>query len=63
MRAERAVHINASWIQLVPHRAIADSRTISTCKQHGIPCPSIARKVRDSDFTDFDYILAMDQSK
>lgn len=42
--------------------ATANPRTIQTCKQHGIPCTSIARKVRDSDFTDFDYILAMDQS-
>ncbi|TIB74735.1 LMWPc-domain-containing protein [Wallemia mellicola] len=40
----------------------ADDRTIATLQKHGIPMNSLARKVRQNDFQEFDYILAMDGS-
>ncbi|TIA90842.1 hypothetical protein E3P99_01380 [Wallemia hederae] len=40
----------------------ADDRTISTLAKHGIKMDSLARKVRQSDFNEFDHILAMDGS-
>lgn len=40
----------------------ADRRMQQTAKSHGVHLPSRARKVRFSDFTEFDYILAMDRS-
>ncbi|EOR01534.1 hypothetical protein E3P92_00526 [Wallemia ichthyophaga] len=40
----------------------ADERTISTLLNHGITMDSLARKVRQSDFNEFDHILAMDGS-
>lgn len=40
----------------------ADERTISTLLKHGIKMESLARKVRQSDFHEFDHILAMDGS-
>ncbi|TXT15696.1 hypothetical protein VHUM_00199 [Vanrija humicola] len=40
----------------------ADPRTIAVCKKNKVPINCIARRVRDSDFDEFDYILAMDQS-
>ncbi|KAI8965205.1 phosphotyrosine protein phosphatases I [Daldinia sp. FL1419] len=40
-----------------------DSRTMSTLEDHGITnYTHTARKLRDSDFRDFDYIFAMDNS-
>ncbi|KAI5860042.1 LMWPc-domain-containing protein [Durotheca rogersii] len=40
-----------------------DSRTLSTLEDHGITdYVHAARKLRDSDFRDFDYIFAMDNS-
>ncbi|KAI1488287.1 protein-tyrosine phosphatase [Biscogniauxia mediterranea] len=39
-----------------------DSRTLSTLADHGITnYTHTARRIRDSDFRDFDYIFAMDQ--
>ncbi|KAL1958538.1 hypothetical protein VTO42DRAFT_4402 [Malbranchea cinnamomea] len=38
-----------------------DSRTVSTLKSHSITCRHSARQVNKGDFTDFDYILAMDE--
>ncbi|MEO1448194.1 MAG: low molecular weight protein-tyrosine-phosphatase [Bacteroidota bacterium] len=40
----------------------ADRRMQQVAKSHGVDLPSRARKVRFSDFTEFDYILAMDHS-
>ncbi len=40
----------------------ADPRMLSTAAHHGIELPSRARKVRPQDFSEFDYILAMDES-
>jgi len=40
----------------------ADERTIATCRKHKIPISCTARKVTQSDFSQFDYILAMDTS-
>lgn len=40
----------------------ADERTIATLQKHGIPMNSLARKVRQNDFQEFDHILAMDGS-
>jgi len=41
-----------------------DPRTISACKKAGFSIIDIpkARKIRQSDFTEFDYILCMDES-
>lgn len=38
----------------------ADSRSIAVGERHGVAVPSISRKVRDSDFEEFDLIVAMD---
>lgn len=38
-----------------------DRRTLSTLKAHGIQTSQQARQVRYEDFTQFDYILAMDR--
>jgi protein-tyrosine phosphatase len=40
----------------------ADPRTRKIGARHGIEVTSLARPVRDSDFTEFDLILAMDRS-
>lgn len=40
----------------------ADRRMQATAARHGVALPSRARKVRMSDFSEFDYILAMDDS-
>ena len=40
----------------------ADARMRQTAAKHGVDLPSRARKVKESDFRNFDYILAMDQS-
>ncbi len=39
-----------------------DRRMQQTADAHGIHLPSIARQLRDDDFHEFDYILAMDSS-
>jgi len=38
----------------------ADPRSCAVAKKYGIGLPSRARKVRRSDFTEFDYLIAMD---
>ena len=40
----------------------ADSRMRSAAKRRGIEITSISRPIKPSDFTDFDLILAMDNS-
>lgn len=40
-----------------------DLSTIAVCKKHGVPVHCVARRVEAADYTKFDYILAMDQSK
>ncbi|MEM7370528.1 MAG: low molecular weight protein-tyrosine-phosphatase [Bacteroidota bacterium] len=40
----------------------ADSRMRQTAGKYGIDLPSRSRPVKDSDFRNFDYILAMDES-
>ena len=40
----------------------ADPRMREIAAKHGVELPSRARKVKDSDFRHFDYILAMDES-
>lgn len=40
----------------------ADARMRETAGKHGINLPSRSRPVKDSDFRNFDYILAMDES-
>lgn len=37
-----------------------DDRTIATCKRNGIPIAGVSRKLRNSDFFDFDYIFGME---
>ncbi|MEZ4826118.1 MAG: low molecular weight protein-tyrosine-phosphatase [Bacteroidia bacterium] len=39
-----------------------DPRMRTTAASHGVRLPSRARQVKNSDFQDFDYILAMDRS-
>ncbi|KAI8991526.1 protein-tyrosine phosphatase [Mycotypha africana] len=39
-----------------------DSRSVSTCKAHGVPVKHHARKVSKNDFEEFDYVLCMDES-
>lgn len=39
-----------------------DSRSSATCKRHGVPVNSRARKVTKADYSKFDYILCMDES-
>jgi len=39
-----------------------DYRTISTCKKHHIPIDHSARQVKVADFSEFQYILAADES-
>lgn len=39
-----------------------DARMQETAKRHNIPLPSRARKAKQSDFAEYDYILAMDES-
>lgn len=38
----------------------ADERTVEVCRRHGVPISCVARRLRPSDYTSFDYILAMD---
>ncbi|KAI6108460.1 phosphotyrosine protein phosphatase I superfamily [Pisolithus croceorrhizus] len=39
-----------------------DERTVATCREHNIPVNHLARQVEQSDFKDFQYILAADES-
>jgi len=39
-----------------------DYRTISTCKKHNVPISHSARQVNVADFSNFQYILAADES-
>ncbi|KAI3622833.1 phosphotyrosine protein phosphatase [Moniliophthora roreri] len=39
-----------------------DERTVATCKKHGVPISHQARKISNSDFTNFTHILAADGS-
>ncbi|KAI6008307.1 phosphotyrosine protein phosphatase I superfamily [Pisolithus orientalis] len=39
-----------------------DERTVKTCKEHNVPINHSARQVQQSDFKDFQYILAADES-
>ncbi|KAI5811629.1 phosphotyrosine protein phosphatase I superfamily [Peziza echinospora] len=39
-----------------------DHRTVETLKKNGISTDHLARQVTKKDFTDFDYVLAMDES-
>ncbi|KDQ20429.1 hypothetical protein BOTBODRAFT_26435 [Botryobasidium botryosum FD-172 SS1] len=39
---------------------LSDERTIATCKKNNVPIDRVARAVRTSDFTEFDYIFAAD---
>lgn len=41
---------------------LPDRRMRATAARHGVDLPSRSRQIRHSDFTDFDYILAMDSS-
>lgn len=40
----------------------ADRRTLAVLAREKAPVPSLSRRVQDSDFQSFDYILAMDQA-
>lgn len=37
-----------------------DDRTIAICKKNGVPIDGVSRKLRQSDFFDFDYIFGME---
>jgi protein-tyrosine phosphatase len=39
-----------------------DSRMRATASKHGIPLPSIARKLTPADLQEFDYLIPMDHS-
>jgi protein-tyrosine phosphatase len=39
-----------------------DPRTVAELAKHGIPPVSRARQVRSSDFTEFDYVIGMDEA-
>ncbi|KAJ3073201.1 hypothetical protein HDU98_002020 [Podochytrium sp. JEL0797] len=39
-----------------------DSRSVATCKNHGIPVSHRAQKVSPNHFHEFDYLLCMDES-
>ncbi|MEZ4687526.1 MAG: low molecular weight protein-tyrosine-phosphatase [Bacteroidia bacterium] len=41
---------------------LADPRSREVAQKHGVTLPSRARKLRQSDFEEFDIILAMDRS-
>lgn len=38
-----------------------DTRTVSTCKQHGIPINHRGQQIQKSTFDEFDYIIGMDE--
>ncbi|KAI9246851.1 phosphotyrosine protein phosphatase I superfamily [Sporodiniella umbellata] len=39
-----------------------DDRSVACCESHGVPVNHRARKVKEQDFNEFDYILCMDKS-
>mgnify|MGYP003676210204 FL=1 len=39
----------------------ADSRSIAVARKHGIAVPSVSRQTRSSDYSEFDWIVAMDR--
>jgi len=39
-----------------------DSRTVQTCKEHGVPINHRAQQITPKDFENFDYVLCMDNS-
>ncbi|KAI7827759.1 phosphotyrosine protein phosphatase I superfamily [Kickxella alabastrina] len=39
-----------------------DSRSVATCKAHGVPVNHFARQVCPGDYEEFDFILCMDKS-
>lgn len=39
-----------------------DYRSIDTCKKHQVPVNHVCRRLADSDFSKFEYILCMDHS-
>lgn len=40
----------------------SDSRTIQTCKNHDVPINHRGQQIKSKHFTEFDYILCMDDS-
>lgn len=40
----------------------SDSRTIQTCKDHGVPINHRGQQIKSQHFKEFDYILCMDDS-
>ncbi|KAH3680811.1 hypothetical protein WICMUC_000162 [Wickerhamomyces mucosus] len=39
-----------------------DSRSVSTCKKHGVPVNHRAQQIKSKHFNEFDFILCMDDS-
>ncbi|CCC67680.1 hypothetical protein NCAS_0A11220 [Naumovozyma castellii] len=39
-----------------------DSRSSSTCRKHGVPVDHRAQQIKPAHFTEFDYIICMDES-
>ncbi|ODV80951.1 LMWPc-domain-containing protein [Suhomyces tanzawaensis NRRL Y-17324] len=39
-----------------------DHRSAKTCRKHGVPVNHAAQQILPSDFKDFDYVIAMDES-
>lgn len=39
-----------------------DSRSVSTCRKHGVPVDHYAQQIRPADFSKFDYVIGMDES-
>ena len=57
----RLSHVDSAGTGAYHTGAPPDSRTMSTLEDHGVvDYDHAARKVQASDFTEFDYILAMD---
>lgn len=59
---EQQIHIDSAGTHAYHVGEPPDSRAQSTARQRGIQLDDLrARRVTDSDFAEFDYILAMDQ--
>lgn len=41
---------------------LPDSRSVKTCRKHGVPVQHHAQQISSSDFNTFDYVIGMDQS-
>ena len=39
-----------------------DSRSVKTCRKHGVPVNHSAQQITSSEFKKFDYVIAMDNS-